>query len=130
VTSVGDRDLAMSFLTVARPATTGWKADPAALTAVMRPEWSHVETDCSDRSEVRSVVWTFRTAQGPAEAYLHRDGTCLYIDASFADAARLAVLFRGLAPEGAEVIFCDEAYTFDVHVTSQMTAEDLVSAVA
>jgi hypothetical protein len=119
----------MSFLALVDPATTGWKADPAALTAVMRPEWSHVETDSSCLSEVRSVVWTFRTAEGPAEAYLHRGGTCLYIDASFADAARLAVLFRGLAPESVKVIFCDEGYTFDVHVTSQMTAADLVSAV-
>jgi hypothetical protein len=129
VSSGDDRHSGMTFLALVDVATADWRADSAALMAVMRSGWSQVETGSSALSEARSVVWTFRTDVDPAEAYLHRDGTCLYTDASLADAARLAVLLRGLAPEYVKVIFCHDGYNFDVHVTRQMTAADLVSAV-
>ncbi|WP_432189934.1 hypothetical protein [Streptomyces sp. Tue6028] len=90
---------------------------------------SHHES--SHPSEVRSLLWEFETQQGPGEAYLHQDGTCLYMDVWQADAVRLAIAFRELAPADLDVVFCDQGYTFDVQLragTTEAELTDLVNA--
>jgi hypothetical protein len=57
---------------------------------------SETEIDSIHRSEVRSLVWQFDTENGPGEAHLHEDDTCLYMDVSEEDAIWLAIVFRGL----------------------------------
>jgi len=118
----------MTFLVLVDPATTPWTADRGALTQVIQSVWTHVEIDSSARGEARAVTWAFETDAGAAEAYLHADGTCLYVDAAWADAVRLAMAFRRMAPETVEVVFCDDIYSFDVHMTHQTTEADLTAA--
>ncbi|MGW1538915.1 hypothetical protein ACWCPM_01230 [Streptomyces sp. NPDC002309] len=77
------------------------------------------------RSEARSFGWSFETDDGPGEAYLHEDGTCLYLDLRYEDAAWLAVVFRRLAPAHLDVVFCDEGYTFDLRLLTEATDAEL-----
>ncbi|MGD1225807.1 hypothetical protein AB9Q10_46175 [Streptomyces krungchingensis] len=80
---------------------------------------------------MRSLLWEFETQQGPGEAYLYHGGTCLYMDVWQADAVRLAIAFRELAPADLDVVFCDQGYTFDVQLcagTTEAELTDLVNA--
>lgn len=104
----------------------GWRVDLEALTAAIRARWAGVETDSAHHSEARSFCWAFETENGPGEAYLHEDGTCLYLDLWQDDAAWLAVVFRRLAPAGLDLVFCDEGYNFDVRLRSDATDDELV----
>jgi hypothetical protein len=87
--------------------------------------WVAVEIDSTHRSEAQSFSWSFEAENGPGEAYLHEDGTCLYLDVWLEDAAWLTVVFRRLAPAHLDVVFCDEGYTFDVRLRPEATDAEL-----
>ncbi|MFC9818140.1 hypothetical protein ACFVJM_39520 [Streptomyces virginiae] len=101
-----------TFMALFDGATTPWRADPVALTPVIRSVWTDVAVDASHRSEACGFRWTVETEEGPVEAYLDEDGTCLYLDTSLADAARLACLFRHFVPPDVELVLCDVGYNF------------------
>ncbi|MFE1460931.1 hypothetical protein ACFW6M_07595 [Streptomyces nigra] len=92
------------------------RVDSEALTTAIRARWVAVEIDSTYRSEAQSFSWSFETENGPGEAHLHEDGTCLYLDVWQEDAAWFAGMFRSLAPAHLDVVFCDEGYTFDVRL--------------
>ncbi|MFG2024886.1 MULTISPECIES: hypothetical protein [Streptomyces] len=121
----------MTFLAVVEGEAGGWRIDRDALTDAIRDRWSEVEIHSVHRSEARSLVWQFETGNGPGEAYLHEDGTCLYMDVWEEDAIWLAIVFRRLAPMDLDLVFCDEGYTFDVCLragTTEAELTDLVNA--
>ncbi|MET8670022.1 hypothetical protein ABZV87_37500 [Streptomyces tendae] len=121
----------MTFLVVVEGDAGGWRVDRDALTEAIRARWSEVEIDSMRRSEVRSLIWEFKTENGPGEAYLHEEGTCLYMDVWEEDAIWLAIVFRRLAPTSLDLVLCDEGYTFDVRVragTTEAELTDLVNA--
>ncbi|MEU3244261.1 hypothetical protein [Streptomyces sp. NPDC006875] len=121
----------MTFLAVVEGDAGGWRIDRDGLTDAIRARWSGVEIDSTQRSEVRSLIWQFETENGPGEAYLHEDGTCLYMDVWEEDAIWLAIVFRRLAPTDLDLVFCDEGYTFDVCLpagTTEAELTDLVNA--
>jgi hypothetical protein len=121
----------VTFLAIVEGDVGGWRIDRDALTDAIRARWSGVEIDSMDRSEVRSLIWQFKTDNGPGEAYLHEDGTCLYMDVWEEDAIWLAIVFRRLTPMDLDLVFCDEGYTFDVRLragTTEAGLTDLVNA--
>ena len=121
----------MTFLAVVEGDVGGWRIDRDALTDAIRARWSEVEIDSMHRSEVRSLIWQFETENGPGEAYLHEDGTCLYMDVWEEDAIWLAIVFRELTPMDLDLVFCDEGHTFDVRLragTTEAELTDLVNA--
>ncbi|WAU78390.1 hypothetical protein O1Q96_00655 (plasmid) [Streptomyces sp. Qhu-G9] len=119
----------MTFLAVVEGDAGGWGIDRKALTDAIRSRWSGVEIDSLHRSEVRSLIWQFETENGPGEAYLHEDGTCLYMDVWQEDAIWLATVFRGLTPMDLDLVFCDEGYNFDVRLQAGTTEADLTDLV-
>ncbi|XIE77552.1 hypothetical protein AB6O49_03255 [Streptomyces sp. SBR177] len=78
---------------------------------------------------MRSLIWELDTANGLGEAYLHEDGTCLYLDVRQEDAIWLAVAFRRLTPMHLGLVFCDQGYTFDVRVPARTTEAELTALV-
>ncbi|WP_413755207.1 hypothetical protein [Streptomyces sp. MMBL 11-3] len=119
----------MTFLAVVDGDAGGWHVDRDALTDAIRVRWADVAIESSHRSEVRSLIWEFGTDNGPGEAYLHEDGTCLYMDASEEDAIWLASAFRRLTPMHLDLVFCDEGYSFDVRLPTGTTEAELVALV-
>ncbi|WP_432151510.1 hypothetical protein [Streptomyces sp. bgisy029] len=115
------------FLVLVDGEAGGWQVDREALTAAIRARWSGVEVDSTHRSEVRSSCWYFKTENGSGEAYLHQDGTCLYLDAWQEEAAWWAVVFRRLAPADLDLIFCDEGYNFEVRLRTEATDAELTA---
>ncbi|MEU6622011.1 hypothetical protein ABZ926_14735 [Streptomyces litmocidini] len=119
----------MTFVVVVEGDAGGWHVDRGALTEVIRDRWTEAEIDSSARSAVRSLIWRLDTENGPGEAYLHEDGTCLYMDVWEEDAIWLAIAFRRLTPMHLDLVFCDEGYTFDVHVPTGAAEADLMALV-
>lgn len=119
----------MTFLAVVEGDVGGWRIDREALTEAIRARGSEAEIDSIHRSEVRSLVWQFETENGPGEAYLHEDDTCLYMDVSEEDAIWLAIVFRGLTLPDLDLVFCDEGYTFNVRLRAGMTEAELTDLV-
>ncbi|MFF4741610.1 hypothetical protein [Streptomyces sp. NPDC001268] len=119
----------MTFLAVVDGDAGGWHVDRDALTDAISVRWAEVAIESSHRSEVRSLIWEFDTDSGPGEAYLHEDGTCLYMDASEEDAIWLAIAFRRLTPMHLDLVFCDEGYSFDVRLPTGTTEAELVALV-
>ncbi|MGA6171781.1 hypothetical protein ACPEIF_16230 [Streptomyces sp. NPDC012600] len=119
----------MTFVAVVEGDAGGWHVDRCALTEAIRARWPEVEVDSSARSAVRSLIWELDTVNGPGEAYLHEDGTCLYMDVWEEDAVRLAIAFRRLTPTHLDLVFCDEGYTFDVPVPAGTTEAELMALV-
>ncbi|MCW8103309.1 MULTISPECIES: hypothetical protein [Streptomyces] len=115
----------MTFLAVVEGDAGGWRIDREALTDAICARWSGVEIDSVHRSEVRSLIWQFETENGPGEAYLHEDSTCLYMDVWEEDAIWLAIVFRRLTPVDLDLVFCDEGYTFDVRLRAGTTEAEL-----
>ncbi|CAL9329970.1 hypothetical protein SUDANB6_00052 [Streptomyces sp. enrichment culture] len=121
----------MAFLAVVEGDAGGWRIDRDALTDAIRARWPEAEIDSTHRSGARSLTLQFKTENGPGEAYLHEDGTCLYMDVWEEDAIWLAIVFRRLAPTDLDLVFCDEGYTFDVRLragTTEAELTDLVNA--
>ncbi|MCZ4120816.1 hypothetical protein [Streptomyces sp. H39-S7] len=119
-----------TFMVLVDGQAGGWGVDREALTVAIRDGWAGVEMDSARRSEARSFCWSFESEDGPGEAYLHEDGTCLYLDSSESDAVRLAVVFRRLTPEGLDLVFCDEGYNFDVRLRSDVSDAELIELMA
>ncbi|MFJ6118888.1 hypothetical protein ACWGJX_14715 [Streptomyces sp. NPDC054775] len=119
----------MTFLAVVEGDADGWRVDRDALTDAIRARWSEVEIDSMHRSEAQSLIWEFETENGPGEAYLHEDSTCLYMDVWEEDAIWLAIVFRRLAPMDLDLVFCDEGYTFDVRLRAGTTEAELTELV-
>ncbi|MEW2298572.1 hypothetical protein AB0958_01100 [Streptomyces sp. NPDC006655] len=119
----------MTFLAVVEGDAGGWRIDRDGLTDAIRARWSGVEIDTRQRSEVRSLIWQFETENGPGEAYLHENGTCLYMDVWEEEAIWLAIVFRRLAPTDLDLVFCDEGYTFDVRLRAGTTEAELTDLV-
>lgn len=120
----------MTFIVVIEDEAGGWCIDPEELTAAICARWTDVEIDPTRHSGVRSLVWGFKTENGPGEAYLHEDGTCLYMDVWQDDAIWLTTIFRGLTPAALDLVFCDEGYTFDVRVVAGCTEGELAELVS
>ncbi|MFD9440715.1 hypothetical protein ACFWBR_16790 [Streptomyces sp. NPDC060006] len=119
----------MTFLAVVEGAAGGWRVDRDALTDAIRARWPGVKIDSMHRSEVRSIIWQFMTENGPGEAYLHEDATCLYMDVWEEDAIWLAIVFRRLTLPNLDLVFCDEGYTFDVRLRAGTTEAELTDRV-
>ncbi|WP_448317589.1 hypothetical protein [Streptomyces sp. CO7] len=119
----------MTFMAVVEGDAGGWHVDRVALTEVIHARWTEVEIDSTARSAARSFIWELGTAKGPGEAYLHEDGTCLYMDVWVEDAVWLAIAFRRLTPTHLDLVFCDESYTFDVRLPAGTTEAELMALV-
>ncbi|MEU7428012.1 hypothetical protein [Streptomyces sp. NPDC040750] len=107
----------------------GWRIDRDALTDAIRARWPGVEIDSMHRREVRSLIWQFETKNGGGEAYLHEDGTCLYMDVWQEDAIWLAIVFRRPTPMDLDMVFCDKGYTFNVRLRAETTEAELTDLV-
>lgn len=86
----------------------GWRIGRDALADATRARWCEVEVDSVHRSEVRNLLWQFEAGNGPGEAYLREDGTCLYSDIWEEVAIWWAIVLRGLTPMDVDLVFCDE----------------------
>ncbi|MFJ8015034.1 hypothetical protein [Streptomyces sp. NPDC096339] len=115
-----------TFMVLVDGEAGGWGADREALTAAIRDGWAGVETDLTPCSEARSLCWSFSSEDGPGEAYLHEDGTCLYLDTAESEAVRLAVVFRRITPADLDLVFCDQGYNFHVRLRSDVTDAELI----
>ncbi|WP_330300377.1 hypothetical protein [Streptomyces sp. NBC_00503] len=99
------------------------------LIAALERDWpTAVVRESQGSQESRDVVWTYAEDGQELEGYSHVDGTCIYLDSPLGLAARFALWFRGLVPEGIDLVFCDDGYNFSGSIETGMSVDD-VSAI-
>ncbi|UQU62535.1 hypothetical protein COUCH_26330 [Couchioplanes caeruleus] len=105
----------------------GWRLERDVLLAALRRDWPQIAvTEIGE--EVRDISWPLPGSDGLSEAYVHSDGTCLYVDGPIDQAAQWAVWYRRLVPDGIDLMLCDDEYSFAVPVGPQTSASELVTA--
>lgn len=119
----------MTYLVVFESEEFAVAAD--TLANALRTDWPQATVRRNDPpagTEVRDVEWELPYGTEQVEGHSHVDGTCIYLDGPIDPVAQLALWYRGLVPEGIDVIFCDEGYAFDVAVSASTTKEELIGA--
>lgn len=110
----------------------GSRVNRESLVKSLRVEWPDAEVLVSDGSqpdrETRDVSWSLRRGDGEVEGRSHVDGTCIYLDGSYALTVEFVVWYRKLVPEQEELIFCDESYSFAIPVPVGATVSDVESS--
>lgn len=61
----------------------------------------------------RDVEWEYDSDWGRLEGYAHVDGRGVYLEGPLDIVADFVVWYRGMVPDGENVIFCDDEYSFD-----------------
>ena len=116
----------MTFLVLFDGSTTDFRVDPDMIVGEITAEWPGVRIDPTKISDARSLTWVARDVVDAFEAYLHSDGTCVYVDGQLESAADVAVWLRRFVPGEIDLIFCDSGYNFSVSVTATSRAADLL----
>lgn len=104
----------MTYLAIFDGVRSGWSLPRADLVEALSQSWSDirpVDGPCDD--EARDLIWNFPNDGNELEIYAHRSGTCLYVDGDLNGAALFAIWYRSLVPPVIDMIFCDDAYSFN-----------------
>jgi hypothetical protein len=112
--------------------STHWRLERDELARFLRRDWPdadvRVDAEAADRGqEVRDVVWLHGTGLDEIEGYSHTNGKCIYLDGPLHSAARFVAWYRGLIPEDIDLIFTDDAYSFDASVPMGAGRGDVIS---
>jgi hypothetical protein len=121
----------VTYLTLFDARRETWRLERQVLVEALDRDWSErlLDTGTSPgATDVRDVYWTYSCDDGELELFTNTGATCLYLDGDVRCSAAFAVWYRGLVPTEIEVIFCDEAYTFQALVRVSTTAQELIDA--
>lgn len=106
-----------------------WKLERNVLVAALAWDWPDADVRVSDPVdlEVRDVEWQLVVDGREVEGYSNVNGQCIYLVGPLDFAAAFVVWYRKLVPESEEVVFCDDAYSFDGEVRLDTTQEEVVA---
>ncbi|WP_455358724.1 hypothetical protein [Streptomyces sp. SYSU K21746] len=106
-----------------------WRLARHLLAAALGRDWPDADVQVSEPvdSEVRDVEWHLVVGGREIEGYSNVNGQCIYLVGPLDLAAPFVVWYRKLVPENEEVIFCDDAYSFDEEVRLDTTEEEVVA---
>ena len=93
------------------------------ITAILETQsWPDISpVDGPRDDEVRDLIGNFTNGANELEIYAHRGGACLYIDGDPKGAALFAIWYRSPIPSVIDMIFCDDAYSFNMVIRPGMT---------
>ncbi len=121
----------MSAFLICTPSETDWRISPEDLERLAREHWSDVEASQSDDPDRPHPTHLVIRGHGPTIiAGLHRDGSTLFVEGDVDQAVAVARWFRRQVPPDQQLIFFDEAYTTQVDLGPETTAEQLAGPFA
>ncbi|MFF4225209.1 hypothetical protein ACFYZH_20445 [Streptomyces abikoensis] len=119
----------MTYLAVFE--SDSWRLESEELAQALAHDWPDAQVEIADPgsagSEVRAVEWQYPSESGDLEGYSHADGKCIYLEGPISVVADFVVWYRGLVDADVQVVFCDDAYSFDGIVPAGATKEEVLS---
>jgi hypothetical protein len=110
-----------------------WQVDQRELAEVLLRDWPDAEiqdpTPADEDADGRGHRWVCHISGHEVEAWLNKQGTCLYMDGEFHAVAELASWFRGCMPREIEFSMCDDVYSFQVDIEYGTSAHEIVESV-
>jgi hypothetical protein len=111
---------------------TPWHFATGDFVAALLRRWPEAEFHLRDADD-ENVALAFSVPSWAGHALLgslSADGRAVWISgATLAEGADIAAWVRGLVPAGQELVFYDQAYSFDVPLTADMTPAQIEAAV-
>lgn len=96
----------------------------------LRTRWNNVEVHRLPPERTNAVNATIED-EGPTVIIgLQRNGSTVTVDGDLDQAITIAMWYRGLVPREHPLLFFDEAFTADVELTPDTTAEELAAPFA
>ncbi|WP_432080718.1 hypothetical protein [Streptomyces sp. WAC 04229] len=123
----------MTYLVFASEEDVDWQAGQRGLAEVLLRDWPDAEiqdpTPADAEVDGRGLRWICHIGGHEIEAWLNKQGTCLYIDGEFEAAAEVASWFRGHMLREVEFSICDDVYSFQVGIEYEASAREIVESV-
>ena len=123
----------VTYLMFASEEGADWQVEQRELADALVRGWPDAEiqepTAADDASDGRGLRWICHIDGHEVEAWLNKQGTCLYIDGEFDAAAELASWFRVYAPREVAFSMCDDVYSFQVDIGYGDSARQIVDSV-
>ncbi|MFF6867128.1 hypothetical protein [Streptomyces ardesiacus] len=123
----------MTYLVFASEENADWQVEQRELAEVLLRGWPDAEiqepTPADAESDGRGLRWICHIGGHEIEAWLNKQGTCLYIDGEFDAAAELASWFRECTPREVGFSMCDDVYSFQVDIEYVASASEIVDSV-
>ncbi|MEU7213856.1 hypothetical protein AB0B06_36370 [Streptomyces sp. NPDC044989] len=123
----------MTYLLFASEEGDGWQVEQREMAELLLQDWPDAEiqdsTPADAEADGRGLRWICRISGHEIEAWLNKQGTCLYIDGEFDAVADLASWFRGRMPREVAYSMCDDVYSFHVDIAYEASARDIVDSV-
>jgi hypothetical protein len=123
----------MTYLVFASEEGVEWQVDQRELAEVLLRDWPDAEiqdpTPADEDADGRGHRWVCHISGHEVEAWLNKQGTCLYMDGEFHAVAELASWFRGCMPREIEFSMCDDVYSFQVDIEYGTSAHEIVESV-
>ena len=112
---------------ISPPEPTDLKIEPAELINALKAEWSNIDIQTLDNPE-RAYSLSFRIplTNGILEGSLERTGQSVVLDGDVRDCAKFALWLRLQFDSKHKLLFYDEAYSADVELGSETTADDII----
>ncbi|MFE7278581.1 hypothetical protein [Streptomyces sp. NPDC057623] len=123
----------MTYLVFASREDVDWQVEQREMAEILSQEWSDAEiqdqTHADEEVEGRGFRWISHIRGHEVEAWLNKEGTCLYIDGDLDAAAELASWFRRRMPSEVEFAMCDDVYSFQVDVEYGASAREIAASI-
>jgi hypothetical protein len=123
----------VTYLVFANEESADWHIEPDVLAEMLLHDWPDAEIQgpapVDAEIDGRGFRWMCLIEGGEVEAWLNKEGTCLYVDGEFDEAAILVAWFRGRMPDEVEFALCDESYSFHVVIENGASAREIMESI-
>jgi hypothetical protein len=127
--------MSVSYLVMLDGKGTKWRIHREWLEDALHRDWPgsvglvHQPSQLADGTD-REVFRVFKACDGFVEGFIHKDGTCFYLDGQADEVAAFAAWFRFIVPADIELTFLDSAYTFNTTLAPGCSKEDVLEVMS
>ncbi|MEU0649508.1 hypothetical protein [Streptomyces umbrinus] len=123
----------MTYLVFANEESVDWHVEAGWLSELILSDWPDAEIQepapVDAESDGRGFHWMCVIGGSEVEAWLDKEGECLYVDGEFDEVAILVAWFREKMSREVEFALCDDTYSFHVVIENGASPRDIIESI-